>query len=75
MCFLDAQLRQGETAVAERLANEYWTPKFGWQFWEFLSPEMVVVAIADGPDLSARSIAALTYDGDRSRVTNCLKAT
>jgi hypothetical protein len=58
------RLAAGDTAAAELLACEYWQASREWRFWEYTSPEIVVVEQLPWPDTIEQSLASLSYQAD-----------
>lgn len=66
-------LSDGDMDTVGILAAEYWTPTKEWKFWEYTSPEIVmVVEQLPQPDLVAQSLASLAYSGDSKRLAKLL---
>lgn len=65
-------LAEGNIEKAERLAAEYWTPTRDWSFWEYTSPDIVVVEELSWPDAMQQTSASLSYQGDSKRLREFL---
>jgi hypothetical protein len=66
------KLAAGQTNTAGLLADEYWAPTQNWSFWEYLWPELTVVAEEHWPDLINVSHALQAYTNDSEMVTRFL---
>jgi hypothetical protein len=60
------KLSARESNIASWLADEYWTSTKEWKFWEYISPEIVVVEECSWPDGIELAIALQTYSADAS---------
>jgi hypothetical protein len=58
------KLSAGEKDVALLLADEYWAPTQEWRFWEYISPDIVVLQRQPWPDPMALSLALDAYTKD-----------
>lgn len=58
------KLSEGKTNIAMSLADEYWTSTKDWKFWEYLSPEIVVLPEQPWPDVIELASALQTYTTD-----------
>lgn len=64
-------------AILESLCSEYWNPTLDWQFYEFLSPEFMIIEHLETPDHKLTGMGRARYEGDKCRansfVENCKK--
>jgi hypothetical protein len=60
------KLSEGKDGIAETLAKEYWAPRpeWEWKFWEYISPEIEVMAHVPWPITMDRAVAGANYDKD-----------
>ena len=71
MCLVESirkALLSGDTALAEALADEYWSPKQDWRFWEYLGPRIVGATQVDWPTPMDQYSASLSYSSEYKRV-------
>jgi hypothetical protein len=67
------KLSEGKNSLAEALAKEYWTPGLEWKFWEYISPEIEVMAQIPWPTPMDRANADATYNNDGDTLKRFVK--